>query len=306
MIPFARAMNDLPFRCLPRISSRKQPAGTSKTCRGTKPRPAALRALGAAEPPEYIEIAGLRYKRVEVFKHDMWAATSVYESAHERVVCKFNRQQGVFGLPLKWIGTWLANREAYLLQLLADLPGIPAYRGPVECGGKRLRHAVAHVFVEGKPLGMWDHVDDDFFARLQHMLQRMHDRGVVYVDLHKRENIIVAKDGGPRLIDFQVCFIRPRSRLIAKLLGGVEKMLQDMDWYHLRKLISCNRPDLAGCNWHQFNLRNDRPWWIRAHRQVATPVRAARRRFLVWLGVRQGKGMADSELVPEVAKRGPA
>jgi hypothetical protein len=272
--------------------------------RRTKPRPPILRALGADDPPAQVEIDKLSYRRGEIFKHDTWAATAVYESSHDRVVCKFNRQQSLFGLPLKWIGHWLASRETHVLQALANLPGIPAFRGPVMVDGKRLRHAVAHVFVEGHPLGIGDPVDDAFFPRLQQMLHEMHVRGVVYVDLHKRENIVVGNDGQPHLIDFQVCFIRPRWWLPARLLRGFEQMLRDMDWYHLRKHISCNRPDLAGCNWHQFNLRNDRPWWIRAHRCVAAPMRAARRGLLVWLGVRQGKGMAESELVPEIAKRG--
>jgi hypothetical protein len=49
-------------------------------------------------------------------------------------------------------------------------------------------------------------------------------------------------------------------------------------------------------------VRN-RPWWITAHRRVATPWRALRRKLLVVLGVRAAGGRASSELFPEQVYR---
>jgi len=265
---------------------------------GVKPRPPVLRALGKLEPPAEVEVGGSRYLRVEVLKHDSWAATAVYEGSQERIVCKFNRQQSIFGVPAAWIGRRLAARESYLLKALAALPNVPAYRGPVLSNGRPLRHCTAHVYVPGHPLKRREYVNDEFFPTLGRMLDSMHRLGIVYVDLHKSENILVGDDGQPHLIDFQVCFIRPRRRWLSALLQYVEAVLKDTDRYHFRKHLCRSRPDLAGCD-----CNNERPWLIRAHRSVAAPLRTLRRRLLVAIGVRRGLGLADSEHFPEDAVR---
>ena len=48
------------------------------------------------------------------------------------------------------------------------------------------------------------------FHDLHRLLQEMHERRTVYVDLHKRENIIVTERGEPCLIDFQISLSWPR------------------------------------------------------------------------------------------------
>ena len=90
-----------------------------------RPRPAALRALGADEPPLVVEIDGLTHQLLAVFKHDSLAATALYAGAGRRVVCKFNRRQPFLGLPTKWLGRYLARHEAKVLRRLSGLPNIP-------------------------------------------------------------------------------------------------------------------------------------------------------------------------------------
>src|SRR5437763_10352224 len=119
--------------------------------RSVRPRPAFLRALGRHEPPAVVTIDGCEYRRLEVFKHDSWAATGRYRGPDGDVVCKFNRVQSIFGLPMTWLGRWLANRERAMLQRLADVRGIPAECGPVSCRGRVLKNAVAHEYVPGRP-----------------------------------------------------------------------------------------------------------------------------------------------------------
>jgi hypothetical protein len=268
-----------------------------------KPRPKLFRALGNTEPPPQVEIGGTPYDRVEVLKHDSWAATAVYRSSRETIICKFNRQQRIGPLPMRWLGRRLAARENYLLRRLADLPNVPAYRGPIAVAGRPTDNVAAHVFVEGHPLRKGDPVDRQFFEQLQHTLQAMHARGIAYVDLHKGENILVGDDARSYLIDFQVCYIRPRNRLLARLLLRAERTLQHMDLYHLRKHLCVHRPDISGCTIQQLKQRNDRPFWIKAHRAVAVPLRTLRRRMLVMLGIRKGEGKATSEHFAEDAVR---
>ena len=273
---------------------------TSETAR---PRPPLLRALGRSEPPLDVEIGGSSYRRIEVLKHDSWAATAIYQSPQERIVCKFNRKQNILGVPAGWIGRWLATRESFFLQKLADLPNVPDCRGPVSSDGRLLPHCSAHLYVEGHPLRRWEFVDDEFFPRLRQIIETLHQRGIAYVDLHKRENVIAGDDGQPHLIDFQVCFMRPQNRWLAWALQWVERLLKDMDRYHLSKHVFFHRPDLAGWDLTRHQKKKQRPWLIRAHRLVARPLRTLRRKFLVAIRVRRGVGLADSEHFPEDAVR---
>ena len=103
--------------------------------------------------------------------------------------------------------------------------------------------------------------------------------------------------GEPCLIDFQISVAWPRwlpaGPLFAFLRGG--------DEYHLMKHWSRSRPDQ--CGFDEAALRKQIPWPIRAHRLVARPFRELRRRLLVKLGVRTGKGRVETELFAEHALR---
>jgi hypothetical protein len=265
-----------------------------------RPRPPIFRALGAAEPPEQIEVAGEPYRLVRVFKHDSWAATALYAGRAGQIVCKFNRQQSVGGVPMRWLGRLLARREAAVLRKLGDLPNVPRWAGEVTAGGRRLEHAVAHDFIPGHPLGDRERVGDRFFPELVGLLREMHRRRIAYVDLHKRENVIVGDDGRPYLIDFQVS-LALSDRWPARLLLRLARRGDD---YHLRKHFARCRPDQ--CGYGLGAVAADRPWWIRLHRLAAQPLRALRRRLLVLCGVRTGRGRVTTEHFPEEVVRADA
>ncbi len=263
-------------------------------------RPPLLRALGLSEPPEQIEVAGQACRRIEIFKHDSWAATARYQGEGLDLVCKFNRLQPILGMPMRWLGKRLADREAGALRRLVAVSGIPAELGPIHAEGKRLGNAVAHTFIAGRPFHATDCPDDAFFPVLRDILKAVHESGMAYVDLHKRENIIVGADGSPHLIDFQVCFgLWTKWARASPAAHSILRALQAADWYHLGKHIALHRPD-------QLDLlegKTSRPWLIRAHRRVAVPLRGLRRKLLTTLGVRAKGGMATSEAFPEDAVR---
>ena len=204
--------------------------------RSTRERPALFRALGKNSPPEQIVVGEVTYQLAEVFKHDSWAATALYHCIQKSgdpkdgdqhgVVCKFNRVQSILGLPTGWLGRLLANREAFAMQRMVNTVGIPNDLGAVWSEGKHFPNAVAHPFVPGHPLGSKEEVNDKFFPDLLSYLLEVHEQKMAYVDLHKRENILVGEDGKPYLIDFQICyrsaamrsFTLPTTKLILKLL----------------------------------------------------------------------------------------
>jgi hypothetical protein len=265
-----------------------------------RPRPAMFRALGHAEPPQQVVVAGQTYEKLRVFKHDSWAATALYENAAgEKAICKFNRRQGIGPINMRWVGWFLARNESRILQRLEDTGRVPVILGPVAINGKVHSTAIARKFVEGHPLGHREQVHAEFFPRLRTLLDTMHQRGLAYVDLHKRENVLVGDDGEPYLIDFQISYANfagflgrlPTSKLILKVL-------QKSDDYHLEKLRRKSLPPEQA-----EALPVHRPWWIRVHRGVAMPYRQMRRRMFVLMKVRSGQGRVHSEHFTEEALR---
>lgn len=266
-----------------------------------RPRPAVLRALGPSDPPESVEIGGRTYQRVEIFKHDSWAATAKYRGDDQsEVVCKFNRRQSIFGFPMGWLGRWLARREQGFLQRLAGVNGIPAESGDVVVEGQRLLNAVAHEYIPGHPLARGESVAPGFYESLHDMLAQLHQRGVAYVDLHKPENIIVGRDGRPNLIDFQVCFAVDPNSSRSTLRYSIFQRLRNLDIYHFAKHVRhCETAPQELVSEEQCR----RPRWISVHRMFAVPLRKLRRGLLTSLRVRGADGHAGSEAFPEDAVR---
>lgn len=261
-----------------------------------RPRPPLLRALGASDPPSRVTVDGAEYLRVELLKHDSWAATAIYAGTAGRIICKFNRTQPIYGLDLSWLGRVLAARERHALERLSDVPYVPPSLGDVYAHGEKLPNAVARKYIPGHPLRMYERVRPDFFPTLKRVLAIMHARGMAYVDLHKRENIIVGDDGRPYLIDFQIGLDASTNRVA--WIPGIRYLLtilQHSDMYHLQKHVAHHHPELG--------ITIERPWWIRMHRGIAVPFRQLRRQLLVKLKVRTGAGYSETEDFAEDAVR---
>lgn len=268
-----------------------------------KARPPVLRALGRKNLPEKIEIGGSPYRLESEFKHDSWAATGCYrDGAGNRAICKFNRTQPLGFVPAGWIGRWLADREAWFLDRLADVEGVPALLGEVSADGRQMPNAVARAFIDGHAFTQDDTVDEAFFERLEHILAAVHARDIAYVDLHKRENVVIDTGGDPHLIDFQVCYrLSRRWPLNGRLGRAVLRQLQEMDNYHVRKHIARHLPHKVGEEGFDAFVR--RPALINFHREIAYWPRHLRRRLLVMLKIRDDSGLVESELDAEVAFR---
>lgn len=278
----------------------------------TKARPPLFRALGSDEPPQTVTIAGTEYELAELYKHDSWAATARYRpkstcgasgnARTEDVVCKFNRVQPIFGIPVSWLGKLLASREANAYRVFDSVAGVCEDPGPVEAGGKIHRNAVGHYFVEGHPLSLNEKVSATFFIELRQMLREIHEAGFAFVDLHKRENILVGEDGKPYLTDFQISF-QTRNGLLWKWPPGnwLLKIFQQSDLFCLSKHVRKHQPEKI----NELDLQGFEhpPWWIRAHRLIAVPFRQTRRRLLSAIGVRDKSGRSASEEFAEHAFR---
>ena len=92
--------------------------------------PAVLKALGRKTFPRVLDLPGGAYELARPFKHDFFAATALYKrNDGHAVVLKIGRSADVLGLPARWIGRFLARREARMYQACEVRMGIqPAFK----------------------------------------------------------------------------------------------------------------------------------------------------------------------------------
>lgn len=261
-------------------------------------RPPVFRALGRKNPPEEVNVDGQSWMLLEIFKHDSWAATALYGTAQQKIVVKFNRNHPVFGLPMWWLGHWLASRESKAYTVLAGLPGLPAPCGPVCFRGRKCPNAFAHQYLEGHPLAKAERPGTNFFGELEALLLAMHARGLAYMDLNKRENVIVTEHGTPALVDFQIYFKALPWASNWPCMRWLTHHLQAGDLYHLEKLRTYHTlgPEAVA----KVPVPRASKLWRMLY---VHPVQWLRRRLFVALRIRSGEGLAVSELEPEKAVR---
>lgn len=242
-----------------------------------------LRALGAGELPAEIVLAHGRYRHLRTYKHDFFAATGLYDGPGGQAVLKIGRTAPLLGLPMQWIGRYLAGHERRIYELVDGLPGVP------RCLGAWGPTGFVHAFVPGHPLQRHERVNDEFFPALRELLEAIHSRRIAYVDLEKRENVLVGDDGRPYLIDFQISWYWPGSgvsrsstpleRLMPDSLGRwILRVLQRGDRYHLAKHCRRHRPDTLTCEEYAASYRHGP--FITLHRRLSAPFTALRRASL--------------------------
>jgi len=245
--------------------------------------PAVLTATGRTGLPASIDVGGTVYRHVCVFKNDFFAVTAMYESQGDRVLLKVHRSASFFGLPLRWIGRWLARREWAAFKQLSDVDGVP---NPIARFGPT---GIIREFVDGNPLQRGQCVPDEFHSRLRALIDTLHRRGMAYVDLEKCENVLVGTDGRPYLFDFQIAWLGS-ARWAANRwpLRAIRSRLQAGDLYHLAKLQRRTRPDQMTREALAASYR--KPWYVRVHNRLTRPFTLTRRWLLNRVAPRQTPG----------------
>ncbi|MCC6239615.1 MAG: hypothetical protein IT448_04885 [Phycisphaerales bacterium] len=247
----------------------------TKSAAGRIPRgsfAASLRALGADDLPDIIDLAGQRWHHRITVKHDFFAATGFYRSEDGQLcVVKINRVTDFLGLPLQWLGKILCSREVRCYQALHDVPNIPAFLGRVGTTG------FMHAFIPGQPLARGMSVPDAFFPELETLLDTLRNRGIAYVDTNKPENILLGDDGRPYLIDFQINFALHDFGNHFLSRWWLNRM-HESDLYHLYKHKRRLRPDQLQPD--EALRLEQRGFLIRLHRFLTRPYFHLRRRTM--------------------------
>ena len=125
-------------------------------------------------------------------------------------------------LPVRWYGRWQIRRESSIYRRLAGVWGVPRYYGRI---GK---NAMAIEYIEGERISHWKRreLPPALFPRLWTLIEEIHRRGIVHIDLRKRDNILVTPAGDVFIIDFNASFRflpdSPGARWVFPLLRKVD------------------------------------------------------------------------------------
>lgn len=230
-------------------------------------------------PPDTLTVAGDTYGIVRVFKHDFYAATCLYEAVGPaqlaRIVVKFYRRQVFCGLPMCWAGRLMRDRERAIYSVLAGLGGVPRWIGEIGPTG------LAIEYISGTTLADLDSAPPPgFFDRLRNLMDEIHARGVGYCDANKRSNIIVAPDGQPFVVDFQISIrLRPNwPGPLDRIVSACVKYVQRGDLYHIYKHKRRLSPSELTDDENHLSRHRGRLHTL--HRKLTDPWRVFRRRFL--------------------------
>jgi hypothetical protein len=145
--------------------------------------------------------ADLRGERVRIHQKGRWGKADILlvETDQGKAIVK---NFGGKIPPVRWYGRWQIRREASIYRRLSGITGVPRYFGRI---GK---NAMAIEFIEGERISHWKRRDlpPALFVRLRELIEQIHSRGIVHIDLRKRDNILVNAAGEVFIIDFNASF----------------------------------------------------------------------------------------------------
>jgi RIO-like serine/threonine protein kinase len=167
-------------------------------------------------------------------------------------------------------GTWgriMVRREFIALSKLQDIPGIPQQPFMID------KFALSYRFIEGKTLGdtLPDEVHEDFFMKLEDLVDRMHELKMAHLDIRNRRNIIVDYSGKPALLDFQNSVnLERKPRVLCNLLKDIDLSGVYKNWekYKPETLDSIRKAKLDSLNRKRsFWMFKGYPSWMKGDRR---------------------------------------
>lgn len=134
------------------------------------------------------------------------------------------------------IAPFLLARELKILSRLQGVDGVAPEAFRIDDA------AIAVRFMEGRGLGKVpkEEVTVEFLTAFEKLLQAIHERGVVHLDVRGTGNVVMRPDGTPGLIDFQA------SLITEWMPSWLRNLLEDMDRSGALKKWRKYRPEAMG------------------------------------------------------------
>ncbi|HET9679739.1 MAG TPA: hypothetical protein VFP95_04145 [Gammaproteobacteria bacterium] len=150
------------------------------------------------------------------------SAVHLVEHEGQRYVVKTPHGRGI----RHWLTAWLIRREYTIYQHLCDVTGIPPCYGLTPEGWLVLGFVPAHSF-RGNPPANRSH----YFAELRALLQTLHAHGVAHGDLKNKDNLMIAENSTPFIIDFGIAMRwRPGFHPLNHFLFRLARRLDYSAW----------------------------------------------------------------------------
>lgn len=177
------------------------------------------------------------------------------------------RDTGAASPGLRWLARAAARREARALAALDGIAGVPLL---LRFDGRTLERSL----IAGAPMHEAQPRHPRFYRHAHRLLKAIRARGVVHNDLAKEANWIVASDGTPAVVDFQLAWASRRRGRLFRLLSreGLRHLLKHKRTYCPESLTPTERRVLARRGWIG-------EWWRRTGKRLYILVA---RRILHW------------------------
>ncbi len=121
---------------------------------------------------------------------------------------------------IKWTwGTWMVRREFRALQKLQGVKGFPKDVFMMD------RFALCYQFIAGTTIREIDQekLNGKYFKKLEDLVNRMHEHGIIHLDIRYRRNILITEEEEPYLLDFQT------SLMLSKFPRFMHQWLKNID-----------------------------------------------------------------------------
>lgn len=123
------------------------------------------------------------------------------------------------GWPVRIMGMLLVSWEAFIYSRLKGMSGIPKLTGRPD------KYTLVTSYMGGEDLrATTKKPDDAFFEKLSSLIEQMHQRGVLHLDLRNRRNYGIDSSGLPYLVDFASCLYIPWAGKLKGFLAGIDWM----------------------------------------------------------------------------------
>lgn len=123
------------------------------------------------------------------------------------------------GLPVRIVGSFLVFWERFIYTKLQGLTGIPQLMPAPD------RYTLMTRYMGGKNLRETDEIPGEaYFSALVRLIEEMHARGVIHLDLRNRRNYGIDDHGDPYLVDFASSFYFPCAKSARRILAIIDWM----------------------------------------------------------------------------------